>query len=310
MFIMTASQLFLTPQIPQMSPYSLPDTMPLPQQQIVNAMVDALVDVPGIVAIVLGGSHARGTARADSDVDLGLYYREGAGLDIEAVRAVARRFHVSGEPTVTELYSWGRWVNGGAWIQTIAGKVDFLYRNVDQVARVIADAQAGRTEIDFEQQPTLGFHCIVYLAETSVCRPVFDPDGVVGRFKESVQAYPPALKARMTGDSLWSADFTLMHAAHFAERGDVFNTVGCLLRAVYYLTHTLYAVNEVYYAGDKGALEQVRTFGKRPASFANEVDAVLAQPGRTPDELQSSVTSVRRVFSAVVDAVGDYQPRY
>jgi hypothetical protein len=36
-------------------------------------------------------------------------------------------------PVVTGTYEWGPWVNGGAWIQTSAGKVDFLYKNLDQV---------------------------------------------------------------------------------------------------------------------------------------------------------------------------------
>jgi predicted nucleotidyltransferase len=32
-----------------------------------------LIAVPGVAAVVLGGSCARGTATPDSDVDLGLY---------------------------------------------------------------------------------------------------------------------------------------------------------------------------------------------------------------------------------------------
>lgn len=38
-------------------------------------MAARLTAVPGIRAVALGGSRARGTHRPDSDWDLGLYYR-------------------------------------------------------------------------------------------------------------------------------------------------------------------------------------------------------------------------------------------
>ena len=39
-----------------------------------HAIAARLAAEPGVVAVVLGGSQARGTAAPDSDVDLGLYY--------------------------------------------------------------------------------------------------------------------------------------------------------------------------------------------------------------------------------------------
>jgi len=43
---------------------------------MLDATVKALQNVPNFVAVVLGGSHARGIARLDSDIDIGIYYRE------------------------------------------------------------------------------------------------------------------------------------------------------------------------------------------------------------------------------------------
>ena len=42
-------------------------------QQVINDVSKALESIPGIVGIVLGGSRARGTHRADSDIDIGIY---------------------------------------------------------------------------------------------------------------------------------------------------------------------------------------------------------------------------------------------
>jgi predicted nucleotidyltransferase len=48
-------------------------------------MAAALAGVPGVAAVTLGGSRARGEQRADSDWDIGVYYRE--PLDVDGLRA-------------------------------------------------------------------------------------------------------------------------------------------------------------------------------------------------------------------------------
>jgi predicted nucleotidyltransferase len=48
----------------------------------------ALAAVPGVVAVVLGGSRATGAAHASSDTDIGLYFSEHAGFDVDRLRDV------------------------------------------------------------------------------------------------------------------------------------------------------------------------------------------------------------------------------
>ena len=122
------------------------ESLGLTPSQIVllNAVTLDLVKIPGVTAIVLGGSYARGTARPDSDIDIALYYSESSLPDIEAIRCSAEKISLPNHPpTVAGYYKWGPWVNGGAWIQTSAGKLDLLYRNIDQVQRVLDDCDKG-----------------------------------------------------------------------------------------------------------------------------------------------------------------------
>jgi len=91
--------------------------------------------VDGVVAIVLGGSHARGYATAESDIDLGLWYSDRRPLPIAALREVAARVNDTAEPVVTGLYEWGRWVNGGAWLTIGGQRVDWLYRRIEHLER-------------------------------------------------------------------------------------------------------------------------------------------------------------------------------
>lgn len=75
-------------------------------------VADSLTTVPGIRAVVLGGSRARGTHHAGSDVDLGLYY-DRQTLDLVALQDRAASWNSNGPVEVTAPGSWGPWVDGG-----------------------------------------------------------------------------------------------------------------------------------------------------------------------------------------------------
>jgi predicted nucleotidyltransferase len=285
--------------------------LPAEKQALLQRLVEELRQVDGVQAIVLGGSYARGVQRADSDLDIGLYYDEAAPFAIETIRAIARSLSSGGEPTVTGFYEWGAWVNGGAWIQTAAGKVDFLYRNLDQVQRTIAEAQQGILHHDYGQQPAYGFYSVIYLAETQICLPLFDPHGQIERLKAQVASYPPLLKSRTMDSHLWSAEFTLIHARSFADQGDVYTTVGCLTRAAANLTQVLFALNEVYFIGDKRAMAQVAGFRLTPPAYGDRLAHILAQPGATRDQLSKTVADLSNLWQEVVALTGtDYQPKF
>ena len=64
------------------------------QVGILNAIAFELSKIPGAIAVALGGSHARRTARPDSDLDVGLYYSKNSPPDIETIRCCAERISV------------------------------------------------------------------------------------------------------------------------------------------------------------------------------------------------------------------------
>jgi Nucleotidyltransferase domain len=96
-------------------------------------LAERLVRVPGVQAVALGGSRARGDHTAESDVDLGLYYR--APLDVEAVGEVARA--VAGpQAEVTAPGAWGPWVTAAAGFG--AGE-DELYATLTAAQHLLDD---------------------------------------------------------------------------------------------------------------------------------------------------------------------------
>jgi hypothetical protein len=177
----------------------------------------------------------------------------------------------------------GRGVNGGAWIKTANGKVDLLYKNIEQITSTIEKAKNGEWENNFEQQPPYGFSSIIYLAETKSCIPLYDPERIIEKLKSEVLNYPAKLKQTVIQQSLWSAEFTIWNADYFAGKRDVYNTMGCLTRAVKNIITALFAINELYPIGDKRAIEYLEKSNIKPAQLKQKIESILCADKNTPD---------------------------
>ena len=282
------------------------------QHDLVSALVNRLAEIDGILAVVLGGSHARGHAQPGSDIDLGILYSEAAPFAIERLRELAEAVNDPPGPVVTGFYEWGPWVNGGAWLTISGQRVDFIYRNLEHLNRVIEEAEVGRYELDYAQQPPFGFFSATYLGETIVAIPLYDPQEHMAALKRRVAIYPEALRRAVMQDYLWAAEFGLAaFASKFAKRGDSYGTSACLTRAVNQLVLVLFTLNRKYLLNDKTALIEVSEFERAPQGFAERVQSTFANLGSTPAELLAAVESVERLFHETVALTeGVYQPRF
>lgn len=282
------------------------------QRELVLSLVKRLGAIGGVRAVVLGGSYARGCARPESDIDLGLLYAEAVPFSIRSLRDLAEAVDDTGRAVVTDFYEWGRWVNGGAWLTIGGQRVDFLYRSLERLEWVIAEAQAGRYQLDYEQQPPFGFFSGTYLGEIAVCIPLFDPEARLDSLKWRVAGYPEALRRTVVQDYLWAAEFGLAaFAAKFAARADAYGTAACLTRAVNHLVLALFALNRKYPLNDKTALAELAEFERAPPEFGPRAQKALKRLGATPGELFTAVEGIAGLArESVALAGGLYQPRY
>nr|WP_323450008.1 nucleotidyltransferase domain-containing protein [Streptomyces sp. YSPA8] len=262
-------------------------------ESAVREMAGRLTRVPGVVAVALGGSRARGAGRPDSDWDLGVYYR--GAVDVAALAELATE--VAGAPVaVAAPGEWGPWVDGGAWLPVGGVAVDWILRDLDRVERVWEDCRAGRYEVGIQAGHPLGFWSPAYAGEVALCRVLSDPSGALTALRDAAREYPQALRASLVAAS-WEAEFAVGNAVKSAGAGDTLHVALCLGRAFGVLTQSLHAHHRVWCVNEKGALAGAAALPDTPAGFAERVRRALTGLDREAVDLADGV--VREVRTAL-----------
>ncbi|EHR61024.1 nucleotidyltransferase domain-containing protein [Saccharomonospora cyanea] len=222
-----------------------------------NGVADALAALPAVEGVALGGSRAQGTAGADSDWDLAIYYR--GAFDPDHLRAIGW------EGEVSAIGGWGGGVfNGGAWLTIEGRRVDVHYRDLDVAEAEIARAQRGEFDVEPLMFHLAGIPTYLIVAELALGRTL---RGEV----PAVDDYPAAL--RRSAAARWSqmAELTLGYAAaNHAPRGMVTQCVGSIAIAACQFAHAVLAAEGTWTTNDKRLLH---------AAGLQEIDAVIAAAG-------------------------------
>jgi predicted nucleotidyltransferase len=247
---------------------------------LIRRLVGTLAGVPDVRAIALGGSRARGTATAESDYDIGLYYDPARPIDVAALGRVAAALDDRGaEAEVTPVGGWGPWIDSGGWLVIGGVHVDLLYRDLARVAAAIDEAHAGKVTRHYQPGHPHAFLPTIYMGEVALARLLHDPEGRLAALQRRCHPYPAALAAATKQTFAWEATFALANSRKSLGRCDVSYIAGCVFRAVSCLCQVLFAKNGVYLLNEKGAVAAVDGFAHRPKDFAARVAAIYADLG-------------------------------
>jgi hypothetical protein len=140
---------------------------------LLERLAPALAAVPGVLAFALGGSRATGAAHAASDYDIGLYFGEGAQIDVARLLLVVQDLvDVPMTTAVTEVGGWGPWIGGGGWLSVDGMKVDILYRPLQRIEKVIFGLPRRPRHDQLSTGHPHGFCSAIWMGEVALCRPL------------------------------------------------------------------------------------------------------------------------------------------
>lgn len=275
-----------------------------PPASFLERLSPALAAVPGVVAVALGGSRATGAAHASSDYDIGLYFSERAGLDVERLLEVVKG--LVDDPAgakVTEVGGWGPWIIGGGWLTIADNKVDLLYRPIEPVEKVIRDCREGRLSVDYQPGHPHGFCSAIWMGEAALCRPLSDPKGALARLKSMAVPYPDQLREALIRRFQWEILFSIENGRTAIPKGDQSYIAGCAFRALACAAQVLFALNRNYLINEKGAVAAAARLPLTIADLAERTGTLWQAIGlHTFDAALSELVSIERELAGLIQA--------
>lgn len=257
---------------------------------LIQNIVDEIKTISGVKAVVLGGSRARGTHTLSSDIDVGIYYDPSQPMDLDALGKIATKLDDEHrENVITGFGGWGPWINGGGWLRIQSLPVDFLYKDLERIKFYIDSCLNGKVEIFYQGGHPHGFVTSIYLGEIALCKPLYDPEGIIAELKGKVTPYPDALQKAILNSFAWEIDFSVMIAKKSIERADVNYAAGSCFRGVSCMLQVLFALNQEYWLNEKGALNITDSFAVKPADFRNRVGEIYKLLDASPEAIERSV---------------------
>lgn len=246
-------------------------------QNILNKVSEELKNVPGVVGVVLGGSRARGTHHATSDIDIGIYYDESKGFKVSEIGSIATKLDDEHrENIVTSLGEWGSWINGGGWLVVQGYHVDFIFRDIKRVSQVIDDCLIGKVSSNYHAGHPHAYLNVMYMGEIAICEILVDPTNKISELKYNTMPYPKALKDAIIGYHIFEASFSLMFAKDNVGKDDISYVCGHCFRSISCLNQVIFALNEEYCINEKKAVRMIDGFNIKPQDYKKKIDKIIS----------------------------------
>lgn len=265
------------------------------EEKLLENIVRELKKWPFVAGIVLGGSRATGTARQDSDYDIGIYY-DPSTIDFSALNCSAAKLDDEGrENLIGPEKSWGTWVNCGGWLTVDGCPVDLIFRDILRVTDCVDQTDRGEISMHYQTGHPHAFLNVMYRGELASARVLYARDTSFTVLRDRCKIYPQKMREALISFFSFEADFSCALAKKALSQMDRCYIAGHLFRSVSALNQVLFALNETYCLNEKKAPERIDGFPNAPRDYQNLAEAILWPKDGDP------VSSIRQLEALCKD---------
>lgn len=194
---------------------------------IINEIIPVFKEIIcGRYAISLAGSHAKGMADINSDLDIFVYTEDVQPYSIR--KAVIEKIADSTDGIfISEAIDRDPW--GGCIDFKYKGRdVETTVHNLNYTQNTITDCLQGNIKIHPSFWTLNGYYNYICLAEIDFIKALQDPYNIISGFKQMIATYPPKLKKAIIDEFWWKSNMWLdnFHYTSAVKRMDIVYTSG------------------------------------------------------------------------------------
>jgi hypothetical protein len=259
--------------------------------------------VRGDYGIAIGGSHAKAAADSLSDIDIYLF----ADRVLPSAQRAELVVHALGGEARPE--SWGTddpFVQGGTDFWHDGQRVECWLRSSREMERTLRACAGGEIRREYVVWTVMGFLSYTALADVHSMRIVDDPRGMLAGWRQGVATYPEPLRDRilarfMAEAAFWPENF---HYRTAVERGDVIYTSAIVQQVLQALIQAVFALNRVYFPGEKRLANAMKKLPSQPRDFARRVQALVIPAGADEAALQRQRRELAELVAEMRELAG------
>jgi len=245
--------------------------------EIIPELVEVLKRMAdGPCCIALAGAHAKGCADGKSDLD---FY-----MLIEKPAPYLKRLNVlrKAADSVSSIC-----MSKGFDEAPYGGSIDFRYQGVpvettvhmlSRLSQRVDECLAGKFEVIAQAWTSNGYYTFIYLSELAFVKPLWDPQGVLENYRAKARRYPEKLRKAIIR-YFWGRANTWLDNFHYdsaIQRGDILFIAPIVLHTVLDMVQVIFALNRVYFQGDKKLAQALSHMAYCPKALLNHLEVLLS----------------------------------
>ena len=225
--------------------------------------------------IALAGAHAKGSLDSGSDIDFHIVAEE--------PKPYEDRFHLiqsiaDEDSKIYVPHSFDESIYGAFSCLSYRGRpIEIQMGTIATMNNKIAACLDGNFEIVPQTWTTNGYYTYTVLSELAFLQPLWDPNGILAKYKKQVATYPEKLRTAII-KRFWGRASTWIGNFHYESaiaRTDILFTAPIVLHTILDMVQIIYAYNRVYFDGDKKLETGLSKLPYCPAPLTNHLEFLL-----------------------------------
>jgi len=264
-------------------------------ENLINELVEALRRMAdGPCAIALAGAHAKGCADSQSDLD---FY-----LVLEKPKPYLKRLNTIRKiaDSISSIYMSKDFDEA-----PYGGSIDFRYKGIpvettvhtlSRLSQRVEECLAGTFEVIPQAWTSNGYYTFIYLSELAFVKPLWDPEGLLAKYQAKAKQYPEKLRKAII-KHFWGRANTWLDNFHYdsaIQRGDILFAAPIALHTVLDMVQVIFALNRVYFQGDKKLAESLSRLAYCPGVLLKNLEFLLSSSTNS-DTLQRQCDLLREI---------------